>query len=97
MIIKIHKTEDGRTLVAAIDDSLKGTTHIEGDKKLDFTAEFYNGETCPPQEAGDIIRNADMLNIAGKETIKIAIEEGAITEEQVLKIAGIPYAQAVVE
>jgi len=95
MILKNHKTEDGRLLVVVIDKSLKGTKHHDGEKQLDFTGDFYDGEECLPDEAGDSLRNADMLNIAGKETIQLALEEGLIVKEDVKNIAGVPYAQAV--
>jgi len=95
MILKNHKLDDGRLLVVVIDKSLKGTKHQDGEKQLDFTGDFYDGEECLPEDAGDSLRNANMINIAGKEAVRIALEEGIVLQEDIKMIAGIPYAQAV--
>lgn len=95
MIVKIHK-RDGRTIVAVCDNKLLGQKFEENGKQLDLTGDFYRGETSSPVEIGDLIRNADGVNLVGEESVKLGLEEGIIDEEQVLRIAGIPNAQAIV-
>mgnify|MGYP001604455248 CR=1 FL=1 len=95
MIVKLHNAEGGRTLAAVIDTNLLGTVHEEGNHKLNFTEPFYEGIERTPSEVGDIMRNADFLNIAGKETITLALEEEVITEQDVRMIDGVPYAVVV--
>jgi len=44
MIVKSHSTGDGRKVIAICDDSLLGKKFEEGDKQLDLTSEFYQGQ-----------------------------------------------------
>lgn len=93
MIVKIHKRE-GKTIVAVCDDNLSGKRIEEGDLQLDLTSDFYSGEERSGVEAGDIMRNADVVNLVGEEAVKIGIEEGIIEKSNIIYVAGIPHAQA---
>lgn len=95
MIVKVHKKDD-RTILAVCDDSLLGQKFEEGGRQLDLTGEFYNGEKRSNKETGDLVRNADIVNLVGEESIKIGLEEGIIEESQIIRIKGIPHAQAIV-
>ncbi len=95
MIVKIHK-RDGKTLVAVCDDSLLGKTFEENGKQIDLSGDFYKGDIRSNLETGDLIRNADMVNLVGEESIKIGIEEGVIEESQIIHVQGIPHAQAII-
>ncbi len=96
MIVKIHKKE-GRTIVAVCDKELIGQKIEEGDKQLDLTSEFYNGEEITDTgEIGDLLRNADIINLVGEKSIKLGIEEGLIDQESIIKIKNIPHAQATI-
>ena len=96
MLVKIHKNPDGKTTVAVCDTELFGQKYEEGDLILDLTSEFYKGEERDAKEIGDILRNADCVNLVGEKAVKIGIEEDVIDEENVRKIDGIPYAQATI-
>jgi len=95
MLVKIHKRDD-RTIVAVCDENLIGQKFEESGKQLDLTADFYQGEVRSALETGDLIRNADMVNLVGEESVKIGLEEGVIDESQVIRINDIPHAQAVI-
>ena len=95
MIVKIHKKND-ETIVAVCDESLLGQKFEENQKQIDLTSDFYHGEKRDTKETGDLIRNADGVNLVGKESIQLGIDEGIIEETQVFTIQGIPYAQAVI-
>lgn len=95
MIVKIHKRDD-RTVVAVCDNSLLGQKFEEGDKQLDLTGDFYKGDVLSSKEAGDLVRNADIVNLVGEEAVKLGLEEGVIEESQIVRVKGIPHAQAVV-
>lgn len=95
MILKQHK-KDGKILAAVCDSELLGQKFEEENKQLDLTSDFYKGEEKDDRAIGDAIRNADSINLAGEKAIKLGINEGIIDEGHVKKIAGIPYAQAVV-
>jgi hypothetical protein len=95
MIVKIHK-RDERTIVAVCDSDLVGRKFAEGERQLDLTSDFYKGEEKDEKETGDIIRNADIVNLVGPEAIKLGLQEEVITQDHVITIAGIPHAQAVI-
>ena len=96
MIIKEHKSPDGKTTVAVCDTELLGEVFEEGDLILDLSSEFYKGTEIEAKDAGDLLRNADAVNIVGAKSIKVALDEEIIDAENVKEINGIPYAQAAI-
>jgi len=94
LFVKVHK-RNGRIVVAVCDKDLLGKVIEEDGKQLDLSGEFYKGEEKNAREVGDIIRNADGVNLVGEEAIKIGLEEDVIEEENVFKIKNIPHAQSV--
>jgi hypothetical protein len=95
VLVKLHKKE-GRILVAVCDSNLIGKRFEEGKLQLDLTSDFYAGEEKSDTEAGDIIRNADHVNLVGEKAVALAVEEGIIDESQVQRVQGIPHAQAAI-
>lgn len=96
MIIKVHKSQDNKIVAAVCDSELKGKKFEEGKHQLDLTSSFFAGEEKEDLIVGDTIRNADSVNLVGEKSVQIGIQEGVIEKEHVKKIAGIPYAQAVI-
>lgn len=96
MIAKLHKSRDNKVVVAVCDSGLLGKKFEEGNKQLDMTSDFFNGEEKDDLAIGDLIRNAGSVNLVGEKAVKLGIDEGVVEEGHVKKIAGIPYAQAVV-
>jgi hypothetical protein len=94
MLVKLHK-KDKRTIVAVCDKDLIGKLLEESGKQLDLRSDFYKGEERSVQEIGDLMRNADGVNLVGEEAIALGLQEGVIEKEQVMKVKGIPHAQAV--
>lgn len=95
MIVKVHKRQE-KTIVAVCDNDLLGKKFEENDLQLDLTSDFYKGEKIDEKEAGDLIRNADIVNLVGEQSVKLGIEEGIVDKDRILKIAGIPHAEAVI-
>jgi hypothetical protein len=96
MIAKLHKSRDNKIVVAVCDSELAGKKFEEGKLQLDMTSDFFKGEEKDDAAVGDLIRNADSVNLVGEKAVSLGIQEGVIEKEHVKKIAGIPYAQAVV-
>lgn len=97
MIVKVHKNE-GRTIVAVCDDELLGKKFEQGNKQLDLTSDFYKGDQYTDKQlVGDMIRNADVINLVGTISVSLGIDEGLIEKENVVNIDGIPHAQAAIE
>jgi hypothetical protein len=96
MIAKLHKGKDNKVVVAVCDSELLGKKFEEGNKQLDMTSDFFKGEEKDDLAIGDLIRNADSVNLVGEKAVKTGIDEGVVEEGHVKKIAGIPYAQAII-
>jgi len=94
LLVKIHKKEN-RTIIAVCDKALLGQLLEENGKQLDLTGDFYKGEEKDTQEIGDLIRNADGVNLVGEEAVKLGLQEEVIEKEHVTTIKGVPHAQAV--
>jgi hypothetical protein len=94
MLVKTHKKEN-RTIIAVCDKELLGKLFEENGKQLDLRGDFYKGEEKDIQEIGDLIRNADGVNLVGKEAVELGLQEGVIEKEHVMTIKGVPHAQAV--
>jgi uncharacterized protein len=85
-----------RDIVAICDKDLLGKKFFEEKRQLDIKESFYKGELKSKEEVKKIINNAKKedatFNIVGEESIKLALEEGIITNEGIGKTDGIPYA-----
>ncbi|MBW3018604.1 DUF424 family protein [Candidatus Woesearchaeota archaeon] len=96
LVVKIHH-KDGRTVVAVCDSDLIDSVFEEGNTQLDLTKDFYKGDVYEDAQAiGDIIRNADCVNIVGEKAVKLALNEGVLEEGHIKTIGGIPHAQVVI-
>ena len=95
MKVRVHKRGD-KTIVVVCDEFLLGQKFEENGRQLDLTGDFYGGESMSNVEAGDMMRNADIVNLVGEESVKIGLDEGIIEESQIIKIKGIPHAQAII-
>ena len=93
MIIKKHKSADGKIVVAICDRELLGKKIKDGLKQLDLTSDFYYGEERSAEDCLEIINDADMLNIIGKKSITFALDHRLISRKNILYVSGIPFAQ----
>ncbi|VVB80896.1 Uncharacterised protein [uncultured archaeon] len=94
MLVKIHKKES-RTIIAVCDKDLIGKLLEENGKQLDLRGEFYKGEEMSVEEIGDLMRNADGVNLVGTEAVNLGLQEGVIDKENVITVKGTPHAQAI--
>jgi hypothetical protein len=95
MIAKIHTHKDGKILIAVADTAIVGKRFEEGVLQLDLTGDFYKGTEKSAEEIGDLMRNADFVNLVGEEAIKLGLAEEVIDEAAVRRVQGIPFAQGI--
>lgn len=95
LIAKIH-SKDERTIVSVCDKDLLGSFYEENGVQLDLRGEFYKGRELDNKEVGDLLRNADGVNLVGEEAVKLGLAEEVIDDSQVLIVDGVPHAQGVV-
>ncbi|MBU2612102.1 MAG: DUF424 family protein [Nanoarchaeota archaeon] len=94
----VNIIESYRRVIAIADEGLIGKQFFEGKKQLDVKENFYKGENEAPLSKEEVIKiikihskEDSTFNIVGEKSVACAIEAGAITENEVLKIDGIPY------
>ena len=97
MIVKVHKTPDGRKVVAICDNELVGKKFEEGKFQLDLSSSFYKGEEMDEEKARVLIKGSYILNIVGEKSIDFAMKLGIVKKESIIKIKNIPHAQAILE
>ena len=94
MYLKIH--ESYRRVVAVCDSNLLGKKFEEGKSQLDIRETFYKGEEIDGKKLSEIYLREktedSTFNIVGEESVKIALELGIITEGNIGKVNGIPFA-----
>jgi uncharacterized protein len=92
MYAKIHKSGD-RNIIAICDESLIGKKFSEGNLILDITERFYKGEVLTGDQTLELMKDALNLNIVGEKSIALALKNGIIEKDSVIKINGVPHAQ----
>jgi len=96
MLVKKHKTRDGKLILAICDSDLIGKKFEQGKIQLDLTKDFYKGEEKSDSEILLMIREAYILNLVGEKSVKLALKQGLIDETHILNIQGIPHAQCMI-
>lgn len=95
MIVKIHKNNDGKVILAVCDKELLGKKFEEGKLQLDLSSKFYDGKEMQEETLLKLFKSAYIINLVGKRSINIAIKAGIIDRERVIKIKNVPHAQVV--
>lgn len=87
----------GEKLVAICDRDLLGARLIDTELGITFHVNeyFYGGELVPVSYAMMKAREATIINLVGEASVNAAIREGLVHPEAVIRIAGVPHAQAV--
>ena len=92
--LKIHTSY--RKVVAICDSELVGKKFEQDKRQLDLRESFFKEKEIEEAELRRLLKiqvvEDATFNIAGPNTIKIAIEEGLISKEGTSTIAGIPFA-----
>ena len=94
ILVKVHQDfrKKERQVFAICDSDLIGKTIQQGDHKLEITERFYKGIEFPKEEIVDLMREGANLNIVGKESIQLAIDNNILDKDSIKKVKGIPMA-----
>lgn len=95
MIVKTHKTSDGRKILAICDDDLIGKKFEEKNVQLDLTSGFYNGEKRTESEIEKMFDDAYIVNMVGKNSVELGKKAGIVSEENIIYVKKIPHSQTV--
>jgi hypothetical protein len=94
MILKRHKNL-GRVVIALCDSEIIGKKFVEGEKRLDLSSQFYNGQEMVEENIKREIRGAYIINAVGKKSIEFLARFGI--SPRVLKVDNVPYTQVLLE
>ena len=82
-------------LLAMCDAEILGRTLREGKIVFRVKEDFYKGTRVNIEEAVSLIEKSTIVNMVGRNVVKLAIEKGYVHPEAVLNIQGVPHAQVV--
>jgi hypothetical protein len=95
MIVKIHKTQDGKKIVAICDEELIGKKFKEKNIQIDLSSNFYNGEKKTEKDIKKIFDDAYIVNMVGKKSVNLGKKAGIVLENNIIYVQKIPHAQTV--
>ncbi|MGC8663250.1 MAG: DUF424 domain-containing protein [Thermoplasmata archaeon] len=97
MKISIHIWKvQNEIMLAACDSNLLGKKFEEGELHIEVKTEFYHKTYTTEKSFRNVLKKATIINLVGENVIRIAIEEGVIDENNIIRISNVPHAQAVV-
>lgn len=91
--MRIHRTGK-EIIIAACDANLVGKVFREGELRLEVSS-FYDGPEVDQGELKRHLKRATIANFVGQKVVSIAIEEGYVDKNCVIRIDGVPHAQTV--
>jgi len=90
MYLKIHSSGE-RKIIAICDEDLIGKTFEENDLQLQVSERFYKGEKTSESKILEEIKEADYVNIVGKNSINFGIKNKLILKSNIILIQKIPH------
>jgi len=96
MLVKKHKTREGKLILAVCDSDLIGKKLEQGKIQIDLTNDFYKGEEKSEAEILYMFQEAYILNLVGEKSVKLALKQGLLDETHILRIEGVPHAQCII-
>lgn len=93
--VKKHSSDHG-TVIAMCDEELLGKLIEDGRRVIDLKthADFYKGMLLTEEEASkELAPDIYSANIVGKRAVKIAIENGLASREQVMLVKKVEILQ----
>ncbi len=95
-MISMHVIKSGsEILLAACDKKLLGKILKDGELKLHIKKDFYYEVYVDSRTFINALKMATIANLVGEEVVSIAIEEGYVNKENVIRLKNVPYAQFV--
>ena len=73
------------------DANLVGRTLVKADLTINISKSYYAERLVEEDEAEQLLKNASIINMVGKETIALSIKIGIGSAKGVKEIDGIPF------
>ena len=88
--VRLINHNDTRML-SICDADLLGRTLNRGNFTLKISEKYYAQKVVEKEEAKDLLRRANNINMVGKEIISLSVNMGIGSQEGVKEIDGIPF------
>ncbi len=92
ILVKLHQNPEGQKILALCDKELLGKKFEQGDRQLDLTTDFYQGEEKTEAEIKELIKNVYIINLVGEESLNL-IKKLNLNPENIIRIQNIPHAE----
>ena len=73
------------------DAELLGRTLSNGNFTLKITDSYYTEKIVEKEEAKDLLRSSNSINMVGKEIVSLSVDMGIGSENGIKEIDGIPF------
>ena len=73
------------------DKDLLGKTIVQDQLNMNISRSYYGEKIIEHEEAKNLIKNASIINMVGKDTISLSLKLGVGSENGVKKIGGVPF------
>lgn len=73
------------------DAELVGRTFVKSDLSINISKSYFAERIIEENEAEQLLKNASIINMVGKETIALSIRIGIGTTKGVKEIDGVPF------
>ena len=78
-------------LLNICDSNLLGKTIISEKLSIKISESYYGEKSIKKEEAEDLLKKYDNINMVGKEIISLSVDLGIGLEKGVKKIEGVPF------
>jgi hypothetical protein len=87
----------GEVVIAICDYNLLGKKLVDKERGITVYIDpaFFKGEITSVKRALEMLREATIANLFGKNIVEAAVREGLILRETVIEISGVPHAQLI--
>jgi hypothetical protein len=92
LFCKIHGSK-GTQVLACADSKVIGKTFKKGEIEFTVSESFYKGEKVSSKKLAALLEEFDNINLVGSECIKIALKQGLISQENIMKIGSTVHVQ----
>jgi hypothetical protein len=96
-LIVSEKPSPSGLLLVVTDKNLLGKIFSEGNRQLDLSKNFYEGQEIDLKELKHMMVSARHLHLTGKEAVALGIELDLVDHNHILYINKIPHAEVVNE
>jgi hypothetical protein len=80
-----------QSMLNICDAELLGKKIIEGDLTMHISENYYGGRFVEKDEAESLLNNSLIINMAGKETVSLALKLGIGSENAVKIVSDVPF------